>query len=126
LRILIIENRTDLARIWAGFLLRHDIESDIVADEDAAYEALRARSYRAILLDMELPGGQSIRIADFATYRDPEVPIIAVSAESFFSNGTIFDIVPNARGLLHRPPRLEDMAAIIEYYGNRRTGRRQA
>ena len=71
------------------------------------------------MLDMELPRGEAIAVADFATYRNPDLPIIAVTARGFFSDGAIFELVPNARGLLRAPLRLEDMAALIEHYGGR-------
>ena len=62
---------------------------------------------------MELPEDGAIAVADFATYRNPEMPIIAVTADSFFSDGTIFELLPNARGVLRAPLRLEDMAALV-------------
>ena len=34
--------------------------------------------------------------------------------------------MPNARGLLRTPLRLDDMAALIEHYGGRRAAQREA
>jgi CheY-like chemotaxis protein len=84
-----------------------------------AYAALRADAYDALVLDMELPEGQALAVADFATYRNPDIPIIAVTARGFFSDSAIFELVPNARGLLRAPPRPEDMAALVEHYAGR-------
>ena len=71
------------------------------------------------MLDMELAKGEAIAVADFASYRNPDLPIIAVTARGFFSDGAILQLVPNARGLLRAPLRLEDMAALIEHYAGR-------
>jgi DNA-binding NtrC family response regulator len=81
--------------------------------------ALRGRPFDALVLDMELPERAAIAVADFATYRNPEMPIIAVTARGFFSDSAIFELVPNARGVLQAPLRPEDMAALIEHYGGR-------
>ena len=54
------------------------------------------------------------------------MPIIAVTARGFFSDGAIFELVPNARGLLRAPLRLEDMAALIEHYGSRHAAAQRA
>ena len=61
----------------------------------------------------------ALAVADFATYRNPEMPIIAVTARGFFSDGAIFELIPNARGLLRAPLQLEDMAALVEHYGSK-------
>ena len=74
----------------------------------------------ALVLDLEMEGGAAFRISDFASYRNPEIAIITVSANSFFSDGSVFDLIPNARGMLREPLRLEDMAALVQHYGGRR------
>ena len=91
----------------------------LAANAPEAYTALRRQPYAAIVLDMELPEGEALAVADFATYRNPEVPIIAVTARGFFSDSAIFELIPNARGLLRTPLRPDDMAAMVEHYGGR-------
>lgn len=119
MQVLIVEHSRDLARIWAGFLGRQCMECAIAGTPPEAYAALRAQSFDALVLDMELPEGEALAVADFATYRNPEIPIIAVTARGFFSDGAIFELIPNARGLLRSPLRPEDMAALVEHYGAR-------
>jgi DNA-binding NtrC family response regulator len=118
-QILIVEPNRDLAAVWARFLARQGVQCTLAETAAAAYDALRLRPFDALVLDMELPGGEAIAVADFATYRNPEMPIIAVTARGFFSDGAIFELIPNARGLLRAPLRPEDMAALIEHYGGR-------
>ena len=119
MQVLIVEHNRDLARIWAGFLGRQGMVCALAAGPVEAYAALRAQAFDALVLDMELPEGEAIAVADFATYRNPEIPIIAVTARGFFSDGAIFELIPNARGLLRAPLRPEDMAALVEHYGAR-------
>jgi DNA-binding NtrC family response regulator len=118
-QILIVEPNRDLAGIWARFLSRQEVCCTLAGTAPEAYAALRGRPFDALVLDMELTEGAAIAVADFATYRNPEMPIIAVTARGFFSDGAIFELIPNARGLLRAPLRLEDMAALIEHYGGR-------
>jgi DNA-binding NtrC family response regulator len=123
-RVLIVEHNRDLARIWAGFLSRQGMACRIAEGEAEATVALRDEPFDALVLDMELPEGAALAVADFATYRNPEIPIIAVTAHGFFSDSAIFELIPNARGLLRAPLRPEDMAALVEHYANRSSAAR--
>jgi DNA-binding NtrC family response regulator len=118
-QVLIVEENSDLAGIWAKFLGRQGVACTLAGTPAEAYAALRRWPFDAMLLDMELPEGSAIAVADFATYRNPEMPIIAVTARGFFSDSAIFELVPNVRGLLRAPLQLEDMAALVEHYGGR-------
>jgi len=118
-QVLIVEHNRDLARIWAGFLSRQGMTCRIAASEPEALAALRAQGFDALVLDVELPEGAALAVADFATYRNPEIPIIAVTARGFFSDSAVFELIPNARGLLRAPLRPEDMAALVEHYAAR-------
>lgn len=72
----------------------------------AAIDFLRFETFDALVLDLVLPDDGAIAISDYATYRYPDVPIIAVTSTSFFSDGSIFDLIPNARSLMRTPLRL--------------------
>lgn len=126
MKVLIVEKNRDLARIWGGFLARQGIGATLAASPAEAYAELRAETFDALVLDMELPEADALAVADFATYRDPEIPIIAVTSRSFFSDGLVFQLVPNARGLLRTPLRPEDMAALVEHYGARSAAAKNA
>jgi DNA-binding NtrC family response regulator len=125
-QVLIVEGNRDLARIWARFLARQGVQCTLAGTAAQAYAVLRLRPFDALVLDMELAHGGALAVADFATYRNPEMPIIPVTASGFFSDGAIFELIPNARGLLRTPLRLEDMAALIEHYGGRYASSRRA
>jgi len=86
------------------------------ATQLAAINKLRFEVFDALVLDLVLPDGGAIAISDYATYRCPDVPIIAVTSTSFFSDGSIFDLIPNARSLMRTPLRPDDLAAVLEHY----------
>jgi DNA-binding NtrC family response regulator len=125
-QILIVEPNRDLAEIWARFLARQGLLCTLAGTGAEAYAALRSLAFDVLVLDMEIEEGKAIAIADFATYRNPEMPIIAVTARGFFSDGAIFQLIPNARGLLRASLRPEDMVALIEHYGGRHASRQLA
>ena len=118
-RVLIVQPSLELAGVWARFLERRGMLPTLAATAAEAFEALRLCNYGALVLDMEMPAGEAIAVADFATYRDPDVPIIAVTSRGFFSDSAVFELIPNARGLLRPPLKLDDMAALVEHYGGR-------
>ncbi len=126
MQILIVHGNEDLAQIWAKFLARRGLTCTVVGYLEAAYSALRAQPFDAVVLDMELPEGEALAVSDFATYRNPDVPIIAVSARGFFSDGAIFELIPNARSVMSAPLRPADMAALLEHYGGRHASRLRA
>lgn len=119
MKVLIIESNGDLAQIWGRFLERRGLDCTIATTEPDAVEALREGPFDALVLDMDMPGGEALAIADLAAYRNPDIPVIAVSAQGFFSDGAIFELIPSARGLLREPLRPDDMAALVEHYGGR-------
>jgi DNA-binding NarL/FixJ family response regulator len=118
IRTLIVHASRDLASIWRRFLERQGIEACVATDADAALSALRAERIDALVLDVEL-GADAITVADLADFHHPGLPVIAVTARSFFSDGAVFELIPNVRGLLPASPRLPDMAAMISHYGGR-------
>lgn len=119
MQVLIVEHNRELARIWANFLELQGMACEVATTGADAYEALRERAFAALVLDVELEGGEALQVADFASYRNPDIPIIAVTPRDFFSDGAIFELIPNARGLLRAPARPDDMAALVEHYGRR-------
>lgn len=121
-QVLIVESNADLATIWSGFLRRQGMNCTIAGTAAEAYDALRASAFDALVLDMEVSESEALAVADFATYRNPDIPIIAVTARSFFSDGLLFQLIPNACGLLRSPLKPEDMAALVEHYGARSAG----
>ena len=120
MHILIVEQNAELGAIWSRFLQGQGLECTHVCGRADAFALLREHSFDALVLDMEMSDGDSFAVADFASYRNPDIPIIAVSARSFFSDEAIFELIPNARVMLREPLRLDDMAAMIEHYGAKR------
>lgn len=115
MRVLIVEHNEDLGRIWARFLERRGLIVELATSQKDAIANMRFNDFDALVLELVLPDGGAIAISDYATYRYPDIPIITVTSGSFFSDGSIFQLMPNARGLMRTPFRPDDLAALLEH-----------
>ncbi len=122
MHILVVEANKELGQIWCNHLKRQGETPVHVTTEDAAIEALRFTPFDVLVLN--LMQSSALRICDYAAYRLPEIAIIIVSASNFFSDGSLFELIPNVRGMLHSPVQPDDLAAVIEHYGRRKSGLR--
>lgn len=116
MRILMVQQNQDLSDLWAKFLQRQGASVLQSSTQQDAINKLRFERFDALVLDLVLPDGGAIAISDYATYKYPDVPIIAVTSTSFFSDGSIFEVIPNARSLMRTPLRPDDLAAVIQHY----------
>jgi len=116
MRVLIVEHNEDLGRVWSRFLERQGAEVTLATSQKDAIALMRFNRYDALVIELILPDGGAIAISDYATYRFPDVPIITVTDSSFFSDGSIFEVIPNARGIMRQPLRPDDLAAMLDHY----------
>lgn len=123
MRVLIAQHNADLGKIWAGFLEREGITVTLALSQTEALKLLRAQEFDALVLEMVLPDGGAIAIADFAAYRFPDAPVITVNSSSFFSDGSIFQLVPNVHSVLQSPVDGDDLAATISHLNSKRRSR---
>ena len=120
MRVLIAQHNTELGKLWAGFLEREGVSVVLAESQSEALKQLRAQDFDALVLEMVLPDGGAIAIADFAAYRLPDVPVITVNSTSFFSDGSIFELLPNVQSVLQAPVEAEDLAAMVSHLRNKR------
>lgn len=116
MNVLIVESHKNLGQIWKACLERQHMQVQLVANQDAAFEALRQSAFDIIILDLVLEGGQALSIADYASYRRPDARVIFVTNTSFFSDGSIFNMSSNACAYVQSETPPEDLAAMVEHY----------
>lgn len=115
--VLVVEANEAIGRLWCDHLERQGASTVLVHTEEAAVNALRFRSFDVLVINLMTPNCSVLSISDLATYRSPEIAIIVVTSNSFFSDGSIFDVIPNTRGFLNSPVAPDDLAALVEHYG---------
>lgn len=119
MNVLIVENTPDLGALWQRHLAAQGMEVRLTASADEALTVLRSTSPSVIIVNLDLPGSGAVAVADYAAYRRPDSRVIFVTANSFFSDGSIFAISPNACAFLPTQTPPEDLAALVEFHGSR-------
>jgi CheY-like chemotaxis protein len=117
MHILVVEEKFELGRLWARHLEREGHSVDVVGTQGEAVEILRHRDVQVIVLDVVLPGGSALAIADFASYRQPDAKVVFVTNTTFFSDGSIFRHAPNACAFLQSDTDPADLAMMVSHYG---------
>jgi len=79
MRVLIVESEPALAELWAKHLRRQAALVTIAGSERAAIEAMQQDDVDVIVLDLVLAEGSAFAVADFASYRQPDAPLIFVT-----------------------------------------------
>ena len=117
MRILIVVSNPDLGLLWARHLSRGGAEVVLATSQQEAIAEIRANPVDVIVVDVVLVRGSAMAIADFACYRRPESKVIFVSNSSFFSDGSIFQHIPNACAVMPAQVSAADLEAVVDYYG---------
>ena len=114
--VLIVENDVELATLWKGHLERQGASVLVAASQASAVERLRTSSIRVIVLSLDLSEGSALAVADYASYRRPDARVIFVTRRGFFSDGSIFNVVPNTAAFIPAATAPEDLAALVEHH----------
>lgn len=117
MRVLIVEGNPNLGSIWSRHLERHGCDVDLSTSQSDAIDMLRGEAVDVINLDLILKDGSAFAVADFASYRRPTATVIFVSDSTFFSDGSIFQHIPNACAMMPSEVTPEDLGALVEHYG---------
>ncbi len=118
MQVLVVQSDEAMGQIWCDHLVRQGAVTVLAQNEKAAVDALRWRTFDVLVIDLMAQDCGVLSVADLATYRSPEIAIIVVTANSFFSDGSIFEVIPNTRGFLNSPVAPEDLAALVDHYGH--------
>lgn len=115
MRVLVAQDNRDLGSIWVRFLRRQGVDAVLATSEPEAIALMEHESFDALILEPVMCGGSGLCVADMAAFRYPEMPVIAVTKSSFFADGSIFSLIPNARGFLRTPVNPSDLVAYLDH-----------
>ena len=118
--VLIVQSRLELGKIWCSHLERAGHAVTLVAGQTTATDWLADNAVDIIILDLVLEEGSALAVADYASYRQPGARVIFVTSSTFFSDGSIFAHSANARAFMPADTAPEDLAALVDHYGNER------
>ncbi len=116
MNVLIVESNASLGTLWKRHLERHGASVDLAESQEDAANLIGHKSHEVIVLDLVLAKGSAFAVADYASYRRPDAKIIFVTNTTFFSDGSIFQHIPNACAFLPTETPPEDLFALVEHY----------
>lgn len=117
MQVLIVESTASLAEVWRRHLERQGMTVTTAVTGDEACARVAATHFDVIVLDLVLSDGSAFAVADLARFRHPDTSVIFVTDTAFFSDGSIFALMPNARAFVQSATPPEDLAAMVEHYG---------
>ncbi len=116
MRVLIVESDQNLGWIWQGHMQRAGAQVSMATTGDEAIARLDAGKFDALILDLVLTDGSAFAVADYARFRHPEAKVVFVTDTSFFSDGSIFALMPNVCAFMPSQADPADIAAIVEHH----------
>lgn len=117
MRVLIVEENANLGRVWRRHLERLGYGVDMAQSQPQAIHILQNVEIDIIILNLILETGSAFAVADFSSYRQPKAKVIFITSSSFFSDGSIFQHIPNACAMMPAEVSAEDLGALVEHYG---------
>lgn len=119
MKVLIVENNPNLSWIWKRHIERLGNAVDVADGVDEAMDAVRREDFDVMLVDLVLPDGSALGLADWARIRSPKTNVVFVTDTTFFSDGSLFAFSANARALVKCEADPNDVAEIVTHYGQR-------
>jgi DNA-binding response OmpR family regulator len=80
MRVLVVEDEVDVARILRRGLMEQAYAVDVVGDGEAALEAASLNTYDAIILDLLIPGPDGLEVCRRLRASGSHVPILMLTA----------------------------------------------
>lgn len=115
-KVLIVEARAPLARLWQRHLERSGASVFLASGQDAAVEWLTCEQLDMIVLNVMLRDGSALAVSDVAQFRQPSARIIFVTDSTFFSDGSIFTLCANACAYVPSGTRPDDLTSMVHHY----------
>lgn len=120
MKVLIVESDPFLGKLWKRHLERSGKQVTLLTTQEQAVAALSNETFSILVLDLLLDADSSaIAVADYAGFRRPEMKVIFVTRDTFFSDGSIFNHISNACAMVQPDTTPEDLAAVVDHYATR-------
>ena len=115
LQLVFVEDDPELAVLLADFLLRHEMQTHIVARGDKALEAIAQIQPDLVLLDIMLPGMDGYEACRQIRAQQPQLPVIMLTSRS-----SPFDRIRGSmagcNAYLTKPPDPEELYELLGKY----------
>jgi len=113
MRLLIVEDNVELARLVANGLMVAGFESDVVGTASEAHDAVRDVSYAAMILDLGLPDGDGLSLLRELRRRKDPLPVLVLTARGGLQD-RVSGLRSGADDYLAKPFALEELIARLQ------------
>ncbi|MEM1383958.1 MAG: response regulator [Pseudomonadota bacterium] len=120
MRVLVVDDNEIFLRNLTVALVALGKDCDMAADGDAAMRLMDVRSYDVIVTDLVMPARGGLTLANYASYRAPDVPVVLMTGSAHGAYGELVGQTNNTAMLLRKPFRTEDLNAVLDYLYARR------
>ena len=79
-RIMIVDNEEGLCRMMEAVLLDHGFEVSFFTDPIIATSRFQPGTWDLVISDIKMPGMDGLEVLEFIRQRDPELPVVMVTA----------------------------------------------
>lgn len=112
MKILIVEDESELAADLSGYLSGQDYRCELAADYDQAIEKIISYTYDCILLDLMIPGGDGLQVLELLKRENRNDGVIIISAKNALDD-KIKGLQIGADDYLSKPFHLSELAARV-------------
>jgi DNA-binding response OmpR family regulator len=106
--VLIVEDEPHVCDLIDDIISEAGLQAECVSSDVAAYQALRANTYVALVVDVNLgPGTTGFDVARFARQIEPSIPVLYISGQATERSFAAYG-VPNSE-FVQKPFRAEEL-----------------
>ena len=111
---LIVEDEPALRQAYGDAM--RDLGFDVVeaSTRTQAFYFLKTHVFALILLDLALPDGTTLDLADYVQMRNDPTLIVVITGSHLYPNGEMAQLAPRIDFALRKPVNLADLAAIAQ------------
>ena len=113
MRLLIVEDNIELARLVAGGLATAGYGTDVVGSVGEARDAVRSVNYAAMILDLGLPDGDGLSVLLELRRRMDPLPVLVLTARDGLQD-RVHGLRSGADDYLAKPFAVEELVARLE------------
>jgi DNA-binding response OmpR family regulator len=113
MRLLVVEDNEELAKLLAKGLLAAGFDSDVLATADEARAALATTRYAALVLDLGLPDDDGLAVLREIRHRKDPLPVLVLTARSGVQD-RVQGLRSGADDYLVKPFAFEELVARLE------------
>jgi len=114
-KIVILEEDTRILRTMSNVLENEGHTVDGLHSVDETINFLRFEKPDLLILGDCVAQKNTTRVADFAMYANPNMPVICVTGSRVFADSQLFNMMRNVAWVLRKPLQMRDFVEIVQF-----------